>query len=423
MAKMVNPRQPRNPIFTLTFGAATAALLIALMLTVIASQPAQAQTFTVLHTFTGGQDGKYPYAGVTLDKAGRNLYGTTHNGGNGLLSPGTIYKLQHNGSDWTFSSLYSFTGFGYDGEIPQGRVTFGPNGSLYGTANLVFSLGPQLTICFHSPCPWMETVIYAFSGQTDGSAPSGDLIFDHAGNIYGTTQSGGLYTGPCSGPGCGTVYQLTHAGGVWTENIIHNFTGSDGFVPNSGVIFDTAGNLYGTAVQGGSSGYGTVFELSPSGGGWTEKVLYNFQSAGDGSYPRAGLVIDQSGNLYGATSNGGAGGGGTVYELSPSGDEWSLTTLYSFSGSGPWASLTMDASGNIYGTTYGDGAHGLGSIFKLIPAPAPPWTYTSLHDFTGGNDGEQPISNVIMDASGNLYGTASNGGAQGVGVVWQITFP
>jgi len=416
---MVSPRGFRNLIFGLSLGAAVAALAIVIMMIVVASQPAQAQTFQVIHNF-GGSDGKYPYAGVTLDKAG-NLYGTTHNGGNGFLSPGTIYKMQRNGSSWTFSSLYSFTGSGNDGELPESRVIFGPNGSLYGTAYAVLNLGPQLTICFHAPCPWTESVLYLFHGQNDGSEPSGDLIFDLAGNIYGTAQYGGLHEGPCSGPGCGVVYELTRSGVGWTESILHGFTGSDGYVPTSGVIADGAGNLYGTAVQGGPTDYGTVFELSPSGGGWTFKVLYNFQGAGDGGYPRSGLIFDTSGNLYGATSYGGAGGGGTVYKMSPSGDEWSLSTLYSFSGQGPYASLTMDPSGSLYGTTYSDGAYGYGSVFKLTPSGGG-WTYTSLHDFPAtGSNGEFPVSNVVWDANGNLYGTASSGGSQGFGVVWEIT--
>ena len=214
------------------------------------------------------------------------------------------------------------------------------------------------------------------------------------------------------------------ANGMWTENSIYAFSGSNGSGPLDGVIFDSAGNLYGTTYQGGRYGEGTIFQLSPS-MGWTESVLHSFGYLNDGGYPHAGLIPDQSGNLYGATSDFAPGGGGLVFELSPSGDSWTYLNVYNLSGTafnrcGPWGNLAVDAAGNLYGTTFCDGPNKLGSVFKLTFSGGR-WIYTSLHDFTGGNDGANPISNVVIDANGNLYGTASVGGALGYGVVWEIT--
>ncbi len=435
---MANPRQHRSRIFRTGLPAATTALAIIFLLAGVASQPAQAQTFHVLHTFNGGTDGEQPEAGLTMDRAG-NLYGTAQLGGiaydgNGY---GTVFQLKHRGSGWIFAPLYSFTG-GDDGIYPIARVILGPNGTLYGTTyeggagcspvdcGTVFNVRPRPTPCPSVLCPWTESVVYNFHNSPDGANPfSGDLIFDQAGNIYGTTYGGGNQNG--------VVYELTPSGSGWTESILYAFSssGDDGANPFSGVIFDNAGNLYGTTFAGGSSGYGAVYQLVPSHGGWTENVLYSFQPGNDGSGPSAGLIFDASGNLYGATAIGGSGGGGTVFKLTPSGGSWTYSTLYNFAGTccecGPRATLVMDGAGNLYGTTACDGRFQFGSIFKLTPTPQPPWTYTSLHDFTDFEDGANPTSNVLLDASGNLYGTASGGGdfncglGNGCGVVWEIT--
>jgi uncharacterized repeat protein (TIGR03803 family) len=194
------------------------------------------------------------------------------------------------------------------------------------------------------------------------------------------------------------------------------------------VISDISGNLYGTTYIGALSSFGAVFELMFPGP--TECTLNNFRNGNDGSYPFAGLIFDKQGtNLYGATSNGGKNGGGTVFELTPLDTcSWTLKTLYSFTGTngescGPWGTLAMNGTSNIYGTTYCDGANGYGNVFELSPTGGGNWSYTSLYDFTGSNDGANPISTAVMDTNGNLYGTASAGGTQNVGVVWEITFP
>lgn len=393
------------------------------VLTVFAT-PAQAQTFTVLYTFTGGTDGGNPAAGLTMDGAG-NLYGTAESYGTGY---GTVYKLKRSGSSWIFNLLHSFTR-GTDGNNPEGRVIFGPDGALYGTTfygggdgalGTVFELRPAPTACAAALCPWSETLLHSFRGHDDGTEPVGDLTFDQAGNVYGTTTAAGIYDG-------GVVYELTPSGGGWAESILYSFgSGSNGSAPSAGLTFDQAGNLYGTTAQGGTGGYGTAFKLAYSGGsGWTESLLYSFDDGSDGGYVNTGLIFDQSGNLYGATNNAGANGGGTVFKLTPSGGSWTFSLLYSFTSEnfecGPFATLVMDGAGNLYGTTRCDGAYGYGSVFKLTPS-SNGWTYTSLHDFTDGDDGADPVSNVIFDADGNLYGTAYAGGSQRYyGTVWEIT--
>jgi uncharacterized repeat protein (TIGR03803 family) len=391
------------------------------MFAVVASfATANAQTFSVIHTFTGGGDGGFPTAGVTL-RAGV-LYGTASIGGTGK---GTVYEITRSGSNWTTVpiSLLSTGGKG-----PEGRVVFGPDGHPYGTTQgcpgdvcdgTVFNLIVPLTICKTANCFWKENVLYSFpTGGADGNRPNGDLIWDPQGNIYGTTMAGGLQAS-------GNVYELTSSGNGWTATSIYSFSGGiDGQYPESGVIFDNGGNLLGTSLRGGTHVSGNVFKLTKSGNGWTANNIYDFQSGTDGRSPYSGLLIDSSGNLYGATSDGGTGFGGTVFELIPSGDAYTFKLLYSFSGHGgnscgPWGTLSMDASGNLYGTTNCDGANNLGNVFKLTNT-GNGWVYSSLYDFTGGNDGSGPLSNVTIDTDGTLYGTTYMGGAAGYGVVWMI---
>lgn len=401
--------------------------------------PIAAQTFTVIHNFSGGQDGSQPVAGLTIDKAG-NFYGTASAGGAGY---GTVFKLTHKNSGWTFNPLYSFTG-GNEGASPKAPVALGANGTLYGTTagggndgfGTVYNLKPSAVACKSALCPWRETVLYGFRGLPDGAYPESGVVFDQAGNIYGTTQNGG--TGDCDIYhllGCGIVYELTASGGGWTENVLYSFQQNVGAWPDGRIVFDKAGNLYGVCVfcgpifcESGIGVGGSVYELSPSGSGWTAQALYGFTDGSDGGFPRGGLIFDASGNLYGTTEGNGSGGGGTVFELMAASGSWAFSTIYSFSGSlaGPLDNLAMDAAGNLYGTTYGDGIYRYGSVFKLTPSNGS-WTYSSLHDFTGGSDGAFPYSDVVFDGDGNLYGTASEGGnlncgaPGGCGVVWKIT--
>lgn len=403
---------------SLTRGLSWATLAV-LLLTLVTNGAAHAQSFQVIHTFAG-PDGARPSAGLTLDKVGK-LYGTVRTGHSGSNWGGAFQMRKVNGS-WIFNSINIF-----DGQT-QSRVMFGPEGLLYGTSpnniaglpyGYIYSLGPGVNACTVALCFWNEITIYGFTGGADGGVPRyGDLIFDASNNMYGTTSQGGDSNND------GVVYEATRSGSSWTEHAIYTFGGEpDGSHPFNGVIFDTSNNLYGTTTAGGSSGNGMVFELTQSGGNWSETPIYNFTGGSDGGYPVSGLIFDSQGNLYGATASGGSGGGGTVFELSPNGGSWNFNLLYSFSGTskcGPWGSLNFDAQGNLWGTTLCDGATGNGNVFELT---AGSWTYNSIYDFTNGNDGAQPYARVVFGADGTAYGTASVGGGHNAGTVWQITSP
>ncbi len=385
------------------------AMLSIAVLFVFVTTQSQAQTLTVLHNFTEGNDGGGPIAGVTLDQQGR-IYGTTDEGGSSRL--GVVYRLVRSGDGWTLTTLHTFQGAPNDGNESIARVVFGPDGTLYGTtylggtfdAGIVFNLRPPATACKAVFCLWTETVLHSFSGDgPDGGYPSyGDLNFDASGNIYGTASGGGAF-------GQGVVFKLTRSGSEWTESVLWNFTrGDDGENPQSGVIFDSAGNLYGTATL-------TVYELSPSPAGWTETTLYTFTDQDNGE-ATGGLVMDANGNLFGLT---GDQGPGEAYELSFAGGQWNFTRLQTFTGQypGPRGAPTLDAQGNLYGSlpTYGQD----GEIFKLMPSGGG-WTYTHFFDFDN-NNGANPLGAVTFDGNGNMYGTTYAGGSRFSGVVWEIT--
>ena len=398
----------RTIMVTLFAGMLAASLLAATV---------QAQSFQILHSFTGFGDGSVPEAGVTMDRAG-NLYGTT--------LQGTVFKLSHRGSGWVLTTLYTFRG-GPDGANPVSRVVFGPDGTLYGTttagggsgSGTVFNLRPPATVCEATECPWNETILYRFTGLSDGGAPQyGDLVFDTAGNIYGTASGGGL---SCPQGTCGVVFKLTPSGGGWTESVLYRFTGgNDGGVPYSGVTFDAAGNLYGTTTMGGAHSDGTAYELTPSASGWTETTLYAFGGSDLSYSPFGGLIFDRQGDLFG-TAFGGPNGAGTVYELEPSNGGWAYNLVYGFSGyAGPRDTPTMDAGGNIFLTDLNTGPEQAGSVYKLTPG-AGGWTATDLYDFNGDRDGAAPFGNVVWDADGNVYGTTTLGGTNNLGIVFEIT--
>lgn len=424
---MASRRQSPNRVFNLSVRAANSALALAILfaLSVLATQATYAQTFTVQHNFTDGHDGGSPFAGLTISKAGV-LYGTAVYGG---VGNGTVFRLALKNSKWLFSPLYSFAG-GSDGANPQARVIIGPDGALYGTTQLggnghgtVFRLSPPATACKTALCPWTETVLYRFSGGADGDNPLAEVVFDQAGNLYGTTYLGGGGTCNTTYP-CGVVYKLTRSNGSWTESVLYTFTGGgDGGAPTAGLIFDSAGSLYGTTTVGGLHNRGTVFQMTPTGSGWTENVLYSFMG-GDGYQPVSGLIFDHQGNLYGTTIHGGSVNGGVAFELTSSNGIWAETRLYSFGaqdgdGLSPYGSLVMDSNGNLYGTTSSGGPGNIGNIFKLTPASGG-WTSTVLYNFTDGSTGANPFGGLIFDANGNLYGTTGSGGTDGWGVVFEV---
>jgi len=273
-----------------------------------------------------------------------------------------------------------------------------------------------------------ESALYNFAGGSDPKLPYAGLIFDKAGNLYGTTEFGGTYNQ-------GTVFEITpNSGGYWTESVLYNFTGSaDGGQPYASLALDAAGNLYGTTNFGGSAncnlGCGTVFKLTPGSSGWTETVLYTFTGGSDGREPYARLLFDAAGNLYGSTLLGGnvgsvcSTGCGTAFKLTPGSSGWTESVLYAFEGgadgASPYDGLAFDATGNLYGTAYAGGTSGNGAIFKLTPGSSG-WTQSVLHAFTGGYDGQYSYGDLILDAAGNLYGTAFQGGGKGYGVVFEL---
>jgi uncharacterized repeat protein (TIGR03803 family) len=407
--------RPHNVALTITL--ALLFLIFLIMFITLTAPPAQGQTFNVIYSFTGGSDGAYPHSGLTRDARG-NLYGT-----DGWLgdSYGTVYQLIHNASGWHFNALYAFSG------PPGTRVVFGPGGSLYGASfdggngyGTVFSIIPPPDVRENH---WIGSVLYSFT-YSDGAYPTGPPVFDQAGNIYGGTQRGGSY-------GSGAVYKLTRSGNTWNESVLYSFTGGDDGLNPVAVTFQ-AGDLYGTTNRAGTYGDGTVFQLTPSGSGWTENTLYAFPGGSGGGFPASGVIFDSAGNMYGSSASDGSYGSygpGSVWEVMPSGGSWTFSTLYNFSAPGCGSSngptnapLTMDQAGNLYGTTVADGAYCAGTVFKLSPpSGGGQWTYTYLHDFTAGSDGGYPWSNVIIGPNGNLYGTATSGGANGYGVVWEIT--
>jgi uncharacterized repeat protein (TIGR03803 family) len=387
-----------------------------LLLAVVAGTgAAAAQIYSVVHTFSGGGDGGVPSTGLTPGPAG-SFYGTTYGAGSEL---GTIFKLKPVGGGWILNTLYRFQG-GSDGSGPLGRVAVASDETLYGTTyqggsgygicnggcGTIFHLTPGATVPFSALSQWSEAVLYRFTGTTDGGGPRGDLLFDPAGNLYGT----GYYPG--------VVYELMRS--QWSQAVLYS---PGNYNASSGMISDSAGNLYGISIFGGEYGLGCVYELSPSPSGWTAQILYSFTGQSDGSTPEGGLIMDSSGNLYGTTAYA-PGYNGTVFELSPvAGGGWNFQTLYGLplgSGvpGGPLDALAIDGGGNLYGTTYYGGSYGVGTVFELVPFNGS-WTYVLLHDFTGGSDGSFPVSNLVFDNDGNLYGTASLGG-NGYGVVFEI---
>jgi len=377
-------------------------LLLLLVLLVSAAQLARPQTFVTLYSFSG-PDGVGPQGSLLLDTVG-NLYGSTYQGG--AHSRGTVYRLAPDG---TQTILYSFRG-APDATGPNGGLIRDGQGNLYGTSRnngghlsgAVFRIGSDGT----------EKVLHAFTNSPDGNEPLAGLVRDTDGNLYGTTFYGGDQRRDF---GHGVVFQLSPDG---AETVLYTFTGgADGSHPDSALIRDAAGNLYGTTQDGGAFGLGTVFVVSPSG---RERVLHNFAGGIDGAFPAGGLVRDGHGNLYGTCFRGGdltcgdPAGCGIVFKLTPAGKK---KTLYQFLGGDdgqyPYG-LARDGKGNLFGTTAG-GVHNSGTVFKLTPMG----TKTLLYSFTGGSDGSAP-SGVIRGKNGILYGVTL-GGAFGFGTVFKVT--
>jgi uncharacterized repeat protein (TIGR03803 family) len=386
---------------------------------------AGAQTYSVLTSFDG-TNGSDVYATLLIDSSG-NVFGTTELGGS--ADCGVVYELVNDGGgNYTNNSIYNFT-CGDDGGIPAGGPVMDSAGNLYGIAarSGAHGAGMVYELVNHGGGSYTFELIHTFTGGKDGGDPVGDLVM-FKGSLYGATFQGG---GGCPNGGCGTVYRLTESGGKWVETVLHVFNNhGDGYWPYAGVAIDSDGNLYGT-TSGGLFGNGTVFKLSPQGSGsYKETILHTFDDKdrkADGCYIISGVVLDSAGDLYGTAARCGKDGDGTVYQLKRSGSEYGFKVILTFNGkNGGYpvdytGHLAVDSAGNVYGTAEEGGAYDYGTVFKLAEGS---FRHTDLHDFNdNGTDGYYPAGGVSLDSLGNLYGTTDNGGSNGDGTVWQIANP
>jgi uncharacterized repeat protein (TIGR03803 family) len=397
--------------------------LLAFAFTIFAlSAFAFGQTESILYTFTGGSDGSGPTGSLIFDAAG-NLYGTTDAGGvnDGNGGKGVVFELSPaSGGGWTETALYAFQG-GSDGEVPFGGVIFDAAGNLYGTTNFggahnkgtVYELSPV------AGGGWTEQVLYSFGKGNDAALPNGGLVFDSAGNLYGTTSSGGSQN-------LGTVFQLSPvAGGGWTETVILNGTALYGGSFNGSVTLDNSGNFYVPAPTGSSSNAGSVYRVTHTLSGWHHGVIYSFLGGADGSEPVAGLTFRAPNILFGTTEGGGTFSSGTAFELTRTGSTWNKTILHDFGvtskdGLFPTIPFTIGATGQLYGTNGSGGTAGGGTAFELAKDAAG-WKEKILHNFTTGADAGGPEGGVVLDGAGNLFGMGHNGGSFGAGAVYEIT--
>jgi uncharacterized repeat protein (TIGR03803 family) len=398
---MGNAPQQRIPSkIGLVSASAAVALAVVLGLGLAIAQSAQAQTLTVLYNFAGSSDGGDPYASLIRDVAG-NLYSTADYGGTSFA--GAVFKVAPNGTE---TVLYNFSG-GADGAFPFSALVRDKGGNLYGTtsqggsanAGVVFKVDPTGT----------ETVLHNFTGGTDGIIPTGGLLRDKAGNLYGTTSQGGSSND-------GVLFKINPRG---KETILHTFTGSakDGKYPTyTGLLMDAQGTLYGVTEEGGTAGGGILYKLSKSG---KLTILHSFTGGTTDGCNVLGIpFMDNAGNFYGTTSSCGTSSLGTVWKVNKNGQE---RVLHSFAGGSsdgeyPLAGVIMDASGNLYGNTETGGASNIGTVYKVSKSGK----FTLVHSFDG-TDGKYPYGSFVQNAKGTLFGTAQNGGTIGYGTVWKIT--
>jgi uncharacterized repeat protein (TIGR03803 family) len=385
---------------------------------------AAATTTDVIFSFEE-EEGEYADTDLETDSAG-NIYGTTVLGGE--FGGGTVFQLRPTPNGWEHSVLYSFTG-GADGGEPYKGVTIDRQGNLYGTAVTGGSGGCEggCGVAYKltkSGGMWNQTIIHAFTGGDDGSGPGARVTIDRSGTVYGMTPTGGAN-------GVGTIYKIHPHAGSWDFQVIHAFTGgADGATGSAGRMLLLDGRLYGAATAGGLHGSGVVFELTPpltaagKSGEWGFRTLYSFHGQPDGSFPY-GALLSASGKIYGTTYYGGANNIGAVYELSPrSVGEWDGRVIYSFQtgsdGNSPISNLVRDAAGNLYGTT-SEGGLGTGTIFKLTPGGGGQWTESVVHPFEGPPDGGFSYNGMVVDPFGNFYGATVHGGEDDDGCVYKFT--
>jgi hypothetical protein len=411
-----------NPRSHTTVATQTVALVVCFLLL----PGAWARTLKVLHTFGASGDGTIPYGPPVQDNEG-NLYGVTYDGGTGQCSDygcGTVFELkrQANGT-WKETILHSFTA-GSDGSAPQGGLIFDSAGNIYGTmrGDMSFAVGGVFELAPNSG-GWSYRVVYG-----DNAGPG--LVSDKFGNLYGKIGPGNYF-------GIGAIGELSPSSHGWIYTDLANFNPTVGYAPPAPPIWDGKGKMFGAAEDGGisqpacwtSSGCGVIFKMMPSGDGtWTYHILHRFASfSTDGQTPDGGLVMDASGNIYGVTGLGGVHNQGTVFKFAFRGGQWKQTVLYSFpncaEGCFPDGTLASDKAGNLYGVGSGGladcGGYTCGVVFKLTPQARGTWKYSVVHKFTG-NDGAFPWG-VMVDGKGNLFGTTENGGTYNSGVAFELT--
>jgi len=426
--------------------AASCILLVAGLGPVFSSGASPASKEKVIYSFTNSPDGANPVSDLTVDSAG-NLYGTTSYGGTGCQGYGgcgTVFELKRTKDGWKEEVLYSFEG-GSDGGIPQAGVIFDNSGNLYGTTpQTVFELKRKLD------GGWKKTTIYSF--PTDGTAggyTKADPVFDSEGNLYGTAQLGGDLNA-CNDEGCGVVFELTrHHDDSWAETTVHVFAGAptDGGGPVAGMVFDSAGNLYGTTQNGGAGscqvgnqhngyiyGCGTVYRLTHgSNGSWNEAVLYSLaRGTGFGTLPTGEVFFQDASHLLALAPAGGDGFGAAVELNDPEKRGWHESSAHIFYGNPdgkvPVGRLVADANGNLFGVTSKGGGgktEQLGIVFELRPSNNG-WVEKILYSFMGEPDGANPSAGLIFDPQGHLYGTTQHGGTGcndegGCGTVYDVT--
>lgn len=404
-----------------------------LLLAVVCSVKAQpVSSGKVIYTFQGGADGSEPYSDLTLDASG-NLYGTTFSGGTGCngYGCGTVYELVRGKNSWQHQVLYSFTD-NPDGAEPQSGVVFDSSGNLYGATEAGGNLGCGVVykLAPNSQGGWTESVLYSFTCLSSGAFPRSDLVFDNQGNLYGTTYGGATGTGFCGGQfsgfsGCGTVFRLSpNSDGSWTETAIYNFQGApDAAIPYGALVPDGKGGFYGASEYGGSGGCSTghgdfdppdgcsaVYELTPSGAGWTETVIYSFfRGRGFARNPSGGFVVGGPNLLFGSSWSGG-NGLGTLFRLDQSGKVWTQSILHRFYGNPdgrtPVGRLAKGPQDTWIGVTNSGGANRYGTVFAVEPGKSGLQERVLFNlDGSIGN----PESGPVVDSQGHIYGTAVTG--------------
>jgi uncharacterized repeat protein (TIGR03803 family) len=448
---------------------ATRLLLLVVLVFLFASTASAEWKEKVLYSFQGGTDGSTPAGGVIFDKAG-NLYGLTIYGGSTACPPGwcgTFYQVSpplQKGGAWTETVLYVFKGHDQnDGSSPSGSLIADGAGNFYGVTGyggsgpcVLFGTATGCGTVFELTPPktkggaWTEEVLYNFQGGNDGDLPTGPLVFDSAGNLYGATEFGGGKGTTCDifyGGNCGTVFKLSPPKiktGKWTEKVLHSFAGgTDGAVPNGGLVLDSKGAAYGTTLNGGNQGCknsygigcGTAFKLAPPSmrrGMWREKMLHRFEDGDDGASPNSGFILDPEGALYGTAGTGGAQQDGVVFRLTrQKSGNWAETVIHTFTdnahGRGPSGPVRFDSAGNLYGVA-GWGQYFAGVVYRLVPPKAETgnsWSYALPYEFKGTPDAAYPEADLIFDAGGNLYSTTQGGGTGracqgGCGTVFEV---